>query len=40
VDLPEDGEQAADQIIEKVVAFNQPAPFADDVTLVVVDQAS
>ena len=39
VDLPEDGEQAADRIIEQVVAFNQPAPFADDVTLVVVDHA-
>jgi sigma-B regulation protein RsbU (phosphoserine phosphatase) len=37
-DLPADGEQAADAIIERATAFNHPAPFADDVTLVVLDR--
>jgi sigma-B regulation protein RsbU (phosphoserine phosphatase) len=37
-DLPADGEQAADTIIERATAFNHPAPFADDVTLVVLDR--
>jgi sigma-B regulation protein RsbU (phosphoserine phosphatase) len=37
-DLPADGEAAADWIIEKAVAFNQPAAFSDDVTLVVLDR--
>ena len=36
-DLPADGEAAADRIIEQAVAFNQPAAFSDDVTLVVLD---
>ena len=33
-----DRELAADWIIEQTIAFNQPAPFADDVTLVVLDR--
>jgi sigma-B regulation protein RsbU (phosphoserine phosphatase) len=37
-DLPADRDQAADRIIEQAVAFNQPAPFTDDVTLVVLDR--
>jgi sigma-B regulation protein RsbU (phosphoserine phosphatase) len=36
--LPADGERAAEWIIEQAVAFNQPAVFADDVTLVVLDR--
>jgi len=36
--LPADGELAADWIIEQAVAFNQPAAFSDDVTLVVLDR--
>ena len=38
MDLPADGEQAADYIIERAIAFNHPAPFTDDVTLVVLDR--
>jgi sigma-B regulation protein RsbU (phosphoserine phosphatase) len=38
-DLPADREAAADQVIEKTIAFNHPAPFADDVTLVLLDRA-
>jgi sigma-B regulation protein RsbU (phosphoserine phosphatase) len=38
VDLPADGEAAADRIIERAIAFNHPAPFTDDVTLVVLDR--
>ncbi len=37
-DLPEDAERAADQLIDQVRAFNGPAAFGDDVTLVVVDR--
>ena len=37
-ELPADAELAADWIIEKAIAFNQPAPFSDDVTLVVLDR--
>ena len=37
-ELPADGELAADWIIEQTVAFNHPAAFADDVTLVVLDR--
>ncbi len=37
-DLPTDAEQAAIQLIEQVKAFNGPATFSDDVTLVVVDR--
>ena len=37
-ELPADRELAADLIIEKTIAFNHPAPFADDVTLVVLDR--
>jgi len=37
-DLPADAEAAADRIIEQAVAFNQPAVFSDDVTLVVLDR--
>ncbi len=40
VDLPGDAEQAADLIIQEVTAFSQPAPFSDDVTLVVLDRTS
>ena len=38
--LPADGEQAADWVIEQAVAFNEPAVFSDDVTLVVLDRPS
>ena len=37
-DLPADEEQAADWIIDRAAAFNDPAPFSDDVTLVVLDR--
>ncbi|MDR3671706.1 MAG: fused response regulator/phosphatase [Holophaga sp.] len=37
-ELPADGEAAADWIIEKAIAFNEPAVFSDDVTLVVLDR--
>jgi sigma-B regulation protein RsbU (phosphoserine phosphatase) len=37
-DLPADGELAADGIIERAIAFNRPAVFADDVTLVLLDR--
>ena len=40
MDLPGDAEQAADLIIQEVTAFSQPAPFSDDVTLVVLDRTS
>ena len=38
-ELPVDRELAADWIIEQTIAFNQPAPFTDDVTLVVLDRS-
>jgi len=38
-DLPQDAEQAADHIVEKVRQFNNPMAFVDDVTLVVMDRA-
>jgi sigma-B regulation protein RsbU (phosphoserine phosphatase) len=38
-DLPRDAEQAADQIVDKARKFNDPMPFVDDVTLVVLDRA-
>jgi len=37
-ELPRDAEQAADQIVEQVRTFNDPAPFLDDVTLVILDR--
>lgn len=39
-ELPRDAEQAADQIVEQVRAHNQPAPFLDDVTLVMIDRTA
>ncbi len=38
--LPEDAEQAAEQLVAQVRAHNGPAQFEDDVTLVVVDRIS
>jgi sigma-B regulation protein RsbU (phosphoserine phosphatase) len=40
VDLPADAEEAADCIIERATAFNHAIPFADDVTLVILDRVS
>jgi sigma-B regulation protein RsbU (phosphoserine phosphatase) len=40
VDLPADAEEAADCIIERATAFNRSIPFADDVTLVILDRVS
>ncbi len=38
--LPADAEQAATQLVSQVQAYNHPATFSDDVTLVVVDRVS
>lgn len=37
-ELPADAEAAADRIIEAARDFNEPAPFTDDVTLLLLDQ--
>jgi len=37
-ELPMDAERAADRLIEQARAFNDPVPFSDDVTLVVIDR--
>jgi sigma-B regulation protein RsbU (phosphoserine phosphatase) len=37
-ELPMDTEAAADAVIAQARAYNQPAPFVDDVTLVIVDR--
>ena len=37
-ELPRDAERAVDHIVERVRQFNEPTPFADDVTLVVLDR--
>jgi serine phosphatase RsbU (regulator of sigma subunit) len=37
-DLPMGAEEAADSVITQARAFNQAAPFMDDVTLVVLDR--
>jgi phosphoserine phosphatase RsbU/P len=37
-DLPADADAAADRIIDQARAFNDPVPFDDDVTLVVIDR--
>jgi len=37
-ELPQDAEQAAEQIVEQVRIYNDPAPFLDDVTLVMIDR--
>jgi sigma-B regulation protein RsbU (phosphoserine phosphatase) len=39
-DLPTDGEQAADHLVTSAREYNTPAPFVDDVTLVIVDRVS
>jgi sigma-B regulation protein RsbU (phosphoserine phosphatase) len=36
-ELPSDMDAAADAIVSQIRALNQPAPFVDDVTLVVLD---
>jgi sigma-B regulation protein RsbU (phosphoserine phosphatase) len=37
-ELPAGAEEAADSVIAQARAFNQPAVFVDDVTLVVLDR--
>jgi sigma-B regulation protein RsbU (phosphoserine phosphatase) len=37
-ELPVGAEEAADSVITQARAFNQPAPFVDDVTLVILDR--
>ncbi len=37
-ELPAGAEEAADAVITQAQAFNQPAPFVDDVTLVILDR--
>jgi sigma-B regulation protein RsbU (phosphoserine phosphatase) len=37
-ELPADEEQAADHLVAQAKAFNHPAPFVDDVTLVILDR--
>ena len=37
-ELPVGAEAAADSVIAQARAFNQPAPFVDDVTLVILDR--
>jgi serine phosphatase RsbU (regulator of sigma subunit) len=39
-DLPGDEDAAADYLVEQAREFNTPAPFVDDVTLVIVDRFS
>jgi len=39
-ELPREAEQAADQIVDQVRTFNDPAPFRDDVTLVLIDRTA
>jgi sigma-B regulation protein RsbU (phosphoserine phosphatase) len=39
-ELPRDAEQAADQIVQQVRTYNDPAPFLDDVTLVLIDRTA
>jgi hypothetical protein len=38
--LPAEAEDAADSVIAQARAFNQPVPFLDDVTLVLLDRES
>jgi len=37
-ELPTDEDEAADLIVAQAQAFNDPAPFVDDVTLVILDR--
>lgn len=39
-ELPQDADLAADQLVRQARDFNHPAPFTDDVTLVVIDRVS
>ncbi len=38
-ELPADAEQAADLLVRQARLFNDPVPFSDDVTLVLIDRA-
>jgi phosphoserine phosphatase RsbU/P len=38
MDLPRDEEEAADQLVKQARDFNEPMPFVDDVTLVILDR--
>lgn len=37
-ELPADADRSAQEIVERARAFNDPVPFADDVTLVILDR--